>query len=103
MPAGYQIEKGVPLPAHAIHTNANIWDEWFPESRLAALLAGEDVEPDIGQVRGAWKRALNKEVRVGRLVKWRGYWYPVAGSQWGIGPLKTCYGTPEARAAVSAA
>jgi hypothetical protein len=77
------------------YTNANIWEEWFPESALAAVLAGDRVIADIGQVNGAWKRALEKEVRAGRLAKWRGHWYPTAGAPWGIGPLKTCYGTPE--------
>ena len=84
----------------AANTNANIWTEWFPETALCAVLAGEDVIPDIGQVKGVWKKALEHEVKAGRLTKWRGHWFPVAGASHGIGPLKTCYGTPEARAAV---
>lgn len=79
------------------HDNSNIWDEWFPEDRLAALLAGRYVEPNIGQVRGAWKAALEKEVRAGRLVKWKGYWHPMPGAPWGIGSLKTCYGVQAIR------
>lgn len=75
--------------------NSNIWEEWFPESALADVLAGRDVVPNIGQVKGAWKAALEKEVRAGRLTKWKGHWYPVAGAPWGMGPLKTCYGLPE--------
>lgn len=81
-------------------TNANIWTEWFPEAELAEVLSGEAVIADIGQVKGLWKRTLDLEVRAGRLTKWRGYWYPVAGAPWGMGPLKTCYGTPDAHAAV---
>lgn len=77
------------------HTNLNIWDEWFPESIFAELLAGERVIADIGQVRGVWKKCLQKEVAAGRLVKWRGHWYPEAGAPYGTGPLKDCYGTPE--------
>lgn len=77
-------------------TNANIWTEWVPESALAAVLSGEEVVADIGQVKGLWKRLLEKEVRSGRLTKWRGYWHPVPGAAHGIGPLKTCYGTPGA-------
>lgn len=78
-------------------TNANIWEEWFPETALRDVLAGDDVVANIGQVKGAWKRQLEKEVRAGRLVKWKGYWFPIAGASHGIGPLKTCYGTAEAR------
>lgn len=77
--------------------NSNIWEEWFPESALDDVLAGRDVVPDIGQVKGAWKRQLEKEVKAGRLTKWRGKWFPCAGSPFGIGPDKTCYGTPELR------
>ena len=76
-------------------TNANIWQDWFPESALADVLAGRDVVADIGQVKGAWRRQLEKEIRAGRLTKWKGHWYPNAGSPWGMGPLKTCYGIPE--------
>lgn len=82
----------------AEYTNANIWDEWVPESALAAVLSGQEVIADIGQVKGAWKRPLEHEVRNRRLVKWRGHWFPNAGAPWGIGPLKTCYGTPEVAA-----
>ncbi|HEX5321470.1 MAG TPA: hypothetical protein VFW46_20090 [Stellaceae bacterium] len=83
------------MPQPEPYRTDNLWDEWYPESRLAALLAGEKVEANIGQVRGAWKRALEKEVRAGRLAKWRGFWFPTAGAPHGIGPLKTCYGKPE--------
>lgn len=75
-------------------TNANIWTEWFPEEALSDVLAGRDVVANIGQVKGAWKAALEKEVRAGRLAKWKGRWFPTAGAPWGIGPLKDCYGLP---------
>ena len=76
---------------------SNIWEEWFPEHVLAEALAGEGVIVDIGQVKGLWKRQLDHEVRAGRLVKWAGKWFPIAGGRHGIGPDKTCYGTPAAR------
>lgn len=76
-------------------TNANIWQDWFPESALADVLSGSDVVADIGQVKGCWKLTLEKEVRAGRLAKWRGKWFPQPGAPFGIGPDKTCYGLPE--------
>jgi hypothetical protein len=79
------------------YTNANIWEEWVPESALRNVLSGADVVADIGQVKGLWKRTLEKEVRAGRLVKWRGKWFPMAGAPFGLGPDKTCYGTPDVR------
>lgn len=72
-----------------------IWQDYFPESALADVLSGRKVVPDIGQVKGAWKAALEREVQAGRLAKWSGKWFPQAGSPSGIGPDKTCYGTPE--------
>jgi hypothetical protein len=78
-------------------TSANIWTEWFPEEALRDVLSGDDVIADIGQVKGVWKKTLDREIKAGRIVKWRGYWFPIAGAQFGIGPLKTCYGTAEAR------
>jgi hypothetical protein len=79
------------------HNQKNLWDKWFPESVLADLLAGRDVVPDIGQVRGVFKRALDHEVKAGRLVTWKGKWFPVAGAPFGLGPDKVCYGTAERR------
>lgn len=46
----------------------------------------------IGQVDDASRRKLDAAARNGEIAKWRGYWYPVAGAPFGIGPLKTCYG-----------
>ena len=54
----------------------------------------QTVVVDIGQIDPMSKRALAKAVRKGQIVKWRGCWYPVAGANWGIGSLKSCYGTP---------
>lgn len=73
----------------------------FPERLLADVLAGNSVIPDIGQVEGALKAALDREVKAGRLVTWKGHWHPVAGASWGLGPLKLCYGTAEARNALA--
>lgn len=85
------------------YTSANIWDEWFPETTFADVLAGREVIANCGQVRGVWKRTLEREIRKGRLVKWRGRWFPIAGAPFGLGPLKVCYGTAEARERVGAA
>ncbi len=79
-----------------------LWTDWFPESVLADVLAGRDVIPNIGQVRGAFKAALEREVKAGRLAKWKGKWHPVAGAPFGLGPDKTCYGTPAIAAAFAA-
>jgi len=83
--------------------SSNVWDDWIPEHVLADVLAGRKVIPDIGQVKGLWKQMLQAEVRAGRLVTWRGKWHPVAGAAWGVGPDKTCYGTPEMRDCLSEA
>jgi len=56
-----------------------------------ALMAGE-VVCDTGQVDPLTRRYLDKLVRSGEALKWRGHWYPVAGAAFGIGPLKTCWG-----------
>ena len=42
-------------------------------------LAGE-VICNIGQIDPASKRALERLVRLGQLVKWRGRWFPVPGA-----------------------
>lgn len=68
-------------------------------AQLNAALDGE-VVVDIGQVGPLSRDVLKQAVRAGRLVTWRGKWFPIAGAQYGIGPLKTCWGTPEAYAAI---
>ena len=57
-----------------------------------AALSGE-VVCNIGQIQPETIKTLNRLVRAGSLHKWRGYWYPVTGADWGIGPLKTCWGS----------
>lgn len=49
---------------------------------------------NIGQLDAATKRKLDKMARDGRIAKWRGHWFPIAGAPEGIGPLKICYGIP---------
>jgi len=61
---------------------------------LKTFWAGE-VVCNTGQVPAEVERELNKLVRKGVAVKWRGYWFPVAGASYGIGPLKTCWGLAE--------
>lgn len=61
--------------------------DWIIERALAG-----DVLCNVGQVAPETERALNKLVRTGVLLKWRGYWHPVPGASFGIGPLKTCWG-----------
>lgn len=68
-------------------------------SQLLALALAGQVIVDIGQLDGADSKALADAVRAGTLVKWRGHWHPISGAPYGLGPLKSCYGTPEARAA----
>lgn len=65
--------------------------------RLNAALEGT-VIVNIGQVTLGEKRVLDQAVRAGKLAKWRGHWFPHAGAPHGIGPLKTCWGTPEVAA-----
>jgi hypothetical protein len=65
-------------------------DALTPEQLVAE--ASTKVIPMIGQVSDLQRRALDKAVRAGIIAKWRGYWFPIAGASWGIGPLKTCYG-----------
>lgn len=61
--------------------------DWF----IPAALAGE-VIVNIGQIAPDTEKQLNKLVRAGTLLKWRGKWYPVAGASFGLGPDKTCWG-----------
>lgn len=60
--------------------------EWIEIARKG------DVIVNIGQIDKVTARALDKLVRKGELLKWRGKWYPVAGAPWGLGPDKTCWG-----------
>ena len=60
------------------------------------VFAGE-VICNIGQVSHAERRALDKLAKAGKLVKWRGYWYPDPRWPEGIGPLKSCWALPHVR------
>ena len=51
----------------------------------------------IGQLDDGTRRELERLAKRGIIAKWRGYWHPVAGAPWGIGPLKTCYGVAAIR------
>jgi hypothetical protein len=58
---------------------------------LQRALSG-DVVVDIGQIDKEERRALDRAVKRGEIVKWRGYFWPHRGHPTcGIGPLKTCY------------
>lgn len=48
---------------------------------------------NIGQVGPTLQKALNKAVRAGRLVKYRGHWDSFQAS-FGMGPLKSIYALP---------
>lgn len=45
---------------------------------------------DIGQLGPALRRQLDRRVKSGELIKYRGYWNTLS-PHWGIGPLKTIY------------
>lgn len=61
--------------------------DWIVPEALAGRVIVQ-----IGQITPETERELNKLVKSGVLLKWRGYWYPIAGASFGIGPLKTCWG-----------
>lgn len=47
---------------------------------------------DTGWMTKQERAALDAAARRGEIQKWRGHWHPVPGADFGIGPLKTCYG-----------
>jgi len=63
-----------------------------PQEEILAEVLNGAVICATGQVDAATKRALDKLVKAGTLAKWRGHWYPCAGANYGLGPLKTCWG-----------
>lgn len=75
------------LPAINPHHRLTLQDHlaWLDEGAVLV---------NIGQLEDRCARQLDRLVKRGYLVKWRGRWYPVAGAQFGIGPLKTCWATP---------
>lgn len=61
------------------------------EQAFERAFSGEPLV-NIGQLDDATVRALNREVKAGKLVKWRGHWFPWSGHKtYGMGPLKTCW------------
>lgn len=65
-----------------------------PDSEIVAEALAGTIICNTGQVSPAAARQLDKLVQAGKLAKWRGYWYPTAGANFGIGPLKSCWGLP---------
>lgn len=62
------------------------------QDRVISEALSGSVIVNIGHIGKETEKQLNKLVRSGTLVKWRGHWFPVAGASHGIGPLKTCWG-----------
>ena len=56
---------------------------------------------NIGQLTADDKRDLDRWVRAGTVIKFKGRWFPLAGCPDGIGPLKTCYALPPVHAYVT--
>jgi hypothetical protein len=67
---------------------------------VETAMAGE-VVVQIGQIAPSTVKQLDKLVRAGTLLKWRGKWFPVAGAAFGLGPDKTCWGLAEKFGAAS--
>lgn len=63
-----------------------------PQDWIIPAALNGDVIVQISQIAPDTVKQLDKLVRSGALIKWRGHWYPVAGAAFGIGPLKTCWG-----------
>lgn len=57
--------------------------------------AKNEVICDCGQLSPQTRRFLERAAKNGVVAKWRGYWYPVPGESYGLGPLKTCFGPLE--------
>lgn len=66
-----------------------------PAYRFLAEIHGGEVVPNIGQIDDAARKSLERLVKLGAVAEWRGKWFPQAGSPFGMGPDKTCYGLPE--------
>lgn len=71
-------------------------------NEIMSQLQERGVIVNLGQLTAEDKRSLDRVVKRGQIKKWRGYWHPVAGAPFGIGPLKTCYGTVEYHDHISA-
>lgn len=57
-----------------------------------AGIAQQETVVNIGQLDAQHKRELDRLAKRGVISKWLGFWHPVAGANFGIGPIKTCYG-----------
>ena len=61
------------------------------KSRIYEALKAGEVICNTGQVTKTDRALLDRLVRHGHAVKWRGHWFPIVGASHGIGPLKTCW------------
>jgi hypothetical protein len=68
------------------------------QAQAREILQANQVLVDIGQIDQELKKSLRRWIKAGRIITWRGHWYPVAGASYGLGPAKTCYGTKLAQA-----
>lgn len=66
-------------------------------NEILSRIVNGGVVVNLGRITDADQRALDRLARQGQIAKWRGHWFPVTGAAFGIGPLKTCYGTREYR------
>lgn len=63
-----------------------------PQDWIVPAALDGTVIVQISQIAPETVKQLDKLVRSGVLVRWRGKWYPVAGASFGLGPDKTCWG-----------
>lgn len=63
-----------------------------PQDWMIPAVLGGEVLVQISQIAPETVKQLDKMVKAGTLIKWRGKWYPLAGASFGIGPDKTCWG-----------
>lgn len=71
---------------------ANSRKTYAPQDWIVPAALNGTVIVAIGQIAPETVKQLDKLVRAGTLLKWRGKWYPVAGASFGLGPDKTCWG-----------
>jgi hypothetical protein len=66
--------------------------QYAPQDWVISEVMNGKVVCNIGQIDKTTTRALEKLVRAGTLIKWRGKWFPAAGEPFGLGSDKTCWG-----------
>lgn len=71
------------MPAE--HYTAEFFNERIAEKGYVA---------DIGQIGPELKKRINRAIRAGTVVKYRGYW-DTGHACFGMGPLKSCYTSAE--------